>query len=79
VSGYYVDIDIDRPEAARYGLNVGDIHNAIMATVGGVNAAITVEGRERYSVNVRYPRELRDDVQKIREVLVAAPGGAQIP
>jgi Cu(I)/Ag(I) efflux system membrane protein CusA/SilA len=79
VSGYYVDIDIDRPEAARYGMNVGDIHNAIMATVGGVNAAITVEGRERYSVNVRYPRELRDDVQKIREVLVAAPGGAQIP
>jgi Cu(I)/Ag(I) efflux system membrane protein CusA/SilA len=79
VSGFYVDIDIDRPEAARYGMNVGDIHNAIMATVGGVNAAITVEGRERYSVNVRYPRELRDDVQKIRDVLVSAPGGAQIP
>jgi Cu(I)/Ag(I) efflux system membrane protein CusA/SilA len=79
VSGFYVDIEIDRPEAARYGMNVGDIHNAIMATVGGVNAAITVEGRERYSVNVRYPRELRDDVQKIREVLVPAPGGAQIP
>jgi Cu(I)/Ag(I) efflux system membrane protein CusA/SilA len=79
VSGYYVDIEIDRPEAARYGLNVGDVHAAIMATVGGMNAAITVEGRERYSVNVRYPRELRDDVQKIREVLVPAPGGLQIP
>lgn len=79
VSGYYVDIDIDRPEAARYGLNVGGIHNAIMATVGGVNAAVTVEGRERYAVNVRYPRELRDDVQKIRDVLVPAPDGTQIP
>jgi Cu(I)/Ag(I) efflux system membrane protein CusA/SilA len=79
VSGFYVDIEIDRPEAGRYGLNVGDIHEAIMATVGGVNASSTVEGRERYSVNVRYPRELRDDVQKIRDVLVPAPGGAQIP
>ena len=47
VSGYYVDIDVDRPEAARYGLNVGDVHNAIMATVGGMNATVTVEGRER--------------------------------
>jgi Cu(I)/Ag(I) efflux system membrane protein CusA/SilA len=79
VSGYYVDIAIDRPEAARYGLNAGDVHGAIMATVGGVNASTTVEGRERYSVNVRYPRELRDDVQKIRDVLIPAPGGAQIP
>jgi Cu(I)/Ag(I) efflux system membrane protein CusA/SilA len=79
VSGFYIDIDIDRPEAARYGLNVGDIHRAIMATVGGMNAAITVEGRERYSVNVRYPRELRDDVGKIRDVLVPAAGGTQIP
>jgi Cu(I)/Ag(I) efflux system membrane protein CusA/SilA len=79
VSGYYIDIEIDRPEAARYGLNVGDVHSAIMVTVGGMNAAITVEGRERYSVNVRYPRELRDDVQKIRDVIVPAPDGVQIP
>ena len=79
MSGYYIDIDVDRTEAARYGLNVGDIHSAIMATVGGINAAITVEGRERYVVNVRYPRELRDDVQKIREVIIPAMGGAQIP
>ena len=79
VSGYYVDIDVDRPEAARYGLNVGDVHNAIMASVGGMNATITVEGRERYAVNVRYPRELRDDLDKLREVLVAAPDGTQIP
>jgi Cu(I)/Ag(I) efflux system membrane protein CusA/SilA len=79
VSGYYVDIDIRRAEAARYGLNVGEIHAAIMASVGGMNAAMTVEGRERYSVNVRYPRELRDDVQKLREVLVPTMTGVQIP
>jgi Cu(I)/Ag(I) efflux system membrane protein CusA/SilA len=79
VSGYYIDIDIDRAEAARYGLNVGDVHAAIMASVGGTNAATTVEGRERYTVNVRYPRELRDDVQKIREVLVPAMDGTPIP
>jgi Cu(I)/Ag(I) efflux system membrane protein CusA/SilA len=79
VSGYYIDITIDRAEAARYGLNVGDIHDAIMATVGGLDAAITVEGRERYAVNVRYPRELRDNVQKLREVLVPAMTGVQVP
>jgi Cu(I)/Ag(I) efflux system membrane protein CusA/SilA len=74
VSGYYVDVEIDRAEAARYGLNVGDIHDAIMATVGGMDVAVTVEGRERYTVNVRYPRELRDEVEKLREVLIPAPG-----
>jgi Cu(I)/Ag(I) efflux system membrane protein CusA/SilA len=79
VSGYYIDIAIDREEAARYGLNTGDIHAAIMATVGGLDAAITVEGRERYAVNVRYPRELRDNVQKLREVLVPTMTGAQVP
>jgi Cu(I)/Ag(I) efflux system membrane protein CusA/SilA len=76
VSGYYVDIEIDRAEAARYGLNVGDIHDAIMATVGGMDAAVTVEGRERYAVNVRYPRELRDDVEKLKDVLIPALGMA---
>lgn len=79
VSGFYVDIDIDREEAARYGLNAGDIHGAVMATVGGTNAAITVEGRERYAVNVRYPRELRDNVEKLKEVIIPAPRGVQIP
>ncbi len=79
VSGFYVDIDIDRVEASRYGLNAGDVHRAIMATVGGMNAAMTVEGRERYAVNVRYPRELRDDVEKIRDVVVPTMDGTQIP
>jgi copper/silver efflux system protein len=79
VSGYYVDIDIHRAEAARYGLNTGDVHDAIMATVGGMDAAVTVEGRERYAVNVRYPRELRDNVQKLREVIVPTMAGAHVP
>ncbi|UCC83491.1 MAG: efflux RND transporter permease subunit, partial [Gemmatimonadota bacterium] len=79
VSGYYVDITVDRSEAARYGLNVGDIHDAIRATVGGLNAAITVEGRERYAVNVRYPRELRDNIQKLREVIIPASAQTQFP
>jgi len=78
-SGYYVDIDIDRADAARFGLNAGDIHDAIMATVGGITAAVTVEGRERYAVNVRYPRELRDNLQKLREVIIPTMAGAQIP
>ncbi len=79
VSGYYVDIQIDRAQAARFGLNAGDLHDAIMATAGGMTAAITVEGRERYEVNVRYPRELRDDLQKLRDVVVPTMSGLQIP
>jgi len=79
VSGYYVDIDPDRVEAARYGLNVADIHGGIAATVGGRNVATAVEGRERYAVNVRYPRELRDDVDELRDVLIPAANGRQIP
>jgi Cu(I)/Ag(I) efflux system membrane protein CusA/SilA len=79
VSGYYVDVQIDRAQAARFGLNAGDLHDVIMATAGGMTAAITVEGRERYEVNVRYPRELRDNVQKLREIVVPTMSGVQIP
>jgi Cu(I)/Ag(I) efflux system membrane protein CusA/SilA len=79
VSGYYVDVQIDRAQAARYGLNAGDLHDVIMATAGGMTAAITVEGRERYEVNVRYPRELRDNAQKLREIVVPTMSGIQIP
>ncbi|HMA40785.1 MAG TPA: CusA/CzcA family heavy metal efflux RND transporter [Gemmatimonadales bacterium] len=79
VSGYYVDVDIDRAQAARYGLNAGDLHDAIMATAGGMTAAITVEGRERYEVNVRYPRELRDDLDKLRAIVIPTMTGIQIP
>jgi Cu(I)/Ag(I) efflux system membrane protein CusA/SilA len=79
VSGYYVDVAIDRAQAARYGLNAGDLHDAIMATAGGMTAAITVEGRERYEVNVRYPRELRDDLDKLRAIVLPTMAGVQIP
>jgi Cu(I)/Ag(I) efflux system membrane protein CusA/SilA len=79
VSGYYVDVQIDRAQAARYGLNAGDLHDVVMATAGGMTAAVTVEGRERYEVNVRYPRELRDNVQRLREIVVPTMSGVQIP
>ena len=79
VSGYYVDVTIDRTLAARFGLNAGDLHDVIMATAGGMTASITVEGRERYEVNVRYPRELRDNVEKLREIIVPTMSGLEIP
>jgi Cu(I)/Ag(I) efflux system membrane protein CusA/SilA len=79
VSGYYVDIEVNRAEAARYGLNAGDIHAAIQATIGGINAAVTVEGRERYAVNVRYPRELRDHVDDLQQVIVPAMDNNPVP
>jgi len=79
VSGYYVDVKTDRVQAARFGLNAGDLHDVVMATAGGMNAAITVEGRERYEINVRYPRELRDNAQKLREIVVPTMSGLQIP
>ena len=77
--GSYLDFIIDRPAAARYGLTVGDVGEIIEAAIGGVNVTNTVEGRERYSVNVRYARELRDDLEGLRRVLVPTPAGAHIP
>ncbi len=77
--GYYVDFDIHREAAARYGLTVGDVEDVIETAIGGKNIAQTVEGRERYPINVRYLRELRDDAEKLRDVLIATPTGAQIP
>lgn len=77
--GYFVDLNLKRDEIARYGLTVEDVQMAIMAAVGGEPVTQTVEGRERYTVNVRYPRELRDDVEDLGRIYVGAPGGAQIP
>ena len=77
--GYYVDFDIRREAAARYGLTVGDVEDVIETAIGGKNIAQTVEGRERYPINVRYLREFRDDAEKLRDVLVATPAGAHIP
>jgi Cu(I)/Ag(I) efflux system membrane protein CusA/SilA len=75
----YIEIDIDRPEAARYGIKVGDIQHLIMTAVGGMNITTTVEGRERYPVRIRYYRELRDSVEDLENVLVPTPAGSQIP
>ncbi|MCC7202076.1 MAG: efflux RND transporter permease subunit [Nitrospirae bacterium] len=79
VGGYYVDIDIKREEAARYGLKIEDIQQVIMSAIGGENISTTVEGRERYPINVRYKRELRDSVDKIGRVLVPTMMGQHIP
>jgi copper/silver efflux system protein len=70
VSGFYVDIDIDREKAARLGLNIGDVQSVIAAAIGGMTVTQTVEGRERYAVRVRYPQELRDTPERLAEVLV---------
>ncbi|HEU4566197.1 MAG TPA: CusA/CzcA family heavy metal efflux RND transporter [Gemmatimonadaceae bacterium] len=70
VSGYYLDIDIDRAAAARHGLNVGDIQTVIATAIGGMTITQTVEGRERYGVRVRYPQELRDTPERLASVLV---------
>lgn len=77
--GYYLDFDIRREDAARYGLTVGDIQDVIQSAIGGMNVTYTVEGLERYPVNVRYPRELRDNLDALKRVLIATPVGAQIP
>jgi len=78
LGGRYLEIEVDRQVAARYGLNVGDVQMAMMAAVGGMPAGQVIEGRERYGVLVRYPRELRDSPEKIRNTLVATPSGAQV-
>ena len=78
VGGRYIDVTIDRSAAARYALAGDDIQSAVAAAVGGVDAGLVIEGRERYGLLVRYPRELRDDPAKIGQVLVATPSGAQV-
>jgi Cu(I)/Ag(I) efflux system membrane protein CusA/SilA len=77
--GNYLDFEIDRIEASRYGLNVGDVQDVIMTAIGGMNITQTVEGLERYPVNVRYKPELRDDPEKLGRVLVPTPRGEHIP
>ncbi len=77
--GKYIDYEIDRDAAARYGLTIGDIQDTIMTAVGGMNVTTTVEGLARYPVNIRYPRELRDSLSKLRDIYVSLPNGAYIP
>jgi Cu(I)/Ag(I) efflux system membrane protein CusA/SilA len=77
--GYFLDFDIDREKIARYGLTIGDVEDVIMAAVGGVKVSETVEGRERYAINLRYAREFRDNPEALKRVLVPTPSGAQVP
>ena len=77
--GYFVDFDIKREQIARYGLTIKDAEEIIMSAIGGEPVTTTVEGRERYTVNVRYAREFRDDLDKLKRVLVPTMSGAEIP
>ncbi|MGH9786562.1 MAG: efflux RND transporter permease subunit, partial [Terriglobia bacterium] len=77
--GYYLDVQVRREEAARYGLSVGEVQGIVESAIGGMTITTTVEGRERYPVNVRYARGLRDNLNKLSRVLVPAMNGAQVP
>jgi len=77
--GFYVNVEANREEAARYGLSVADIQTAVSSGIGGQNIAENIEGRERYPINVRYSQDFRDSVDRMRGVLIATPSGAQIP
>jgi copper/silver efflux system protein len=77
--GFYINVDVNRATAARYGLTIEDVQRAVTSGIGGENVAENVEGRERYPINVRYQRDFRSDIDSLRRVLVSAPGGAQVP
>ena len=79
VGGNYLDFEIDRDQIARYGLTVGDVQDVIQSAIGGMNITMTVEGLERYPVNLRYGRELRDNIPAVKRVLVPTPRGEQVP
>ena len=76
--GRYVDVDIDRARASRFGLNIADVQDVVKSAVGGMNVTQTVEGLERYPVNVRYPQRVRDSVQQLRLLPIVTPSGARI-
>jgi Cu(I)/Ag(I) efflux system membrane protein CusA/SilA len=76
--GRYVDVDIDRKRASRFGLNINDVHDVVRSAVGGMNVTQTVEGLERYPVNVRYPQRVRDSVEQLRLLPIVTPNGARI-
>ena len=77
--GNYLDINIDRFRAASYGLTTGDIQDVIKTAIGGMNITTNIEGRERYPVNVRYPRELRDNPEELKRVLISTPDKRKVP
>jgi copper/silver efflux system protein len=77
--GFYINVEPNRTEAARYGLTIEDVQRAVASGIGGQNIAENVEGRERYPINVRYQRHFRDAPERLGQVLIATPSGAQIP
>jgi copper/silver efflux system protein len=77
--GRFIDIDIDRREAARFGLNIADVQSIVQTAIGGMTVTQSVEGLERYPVNLRYPREYRDSLEQLRNLAIITPAGAQIP
>ena len=78
VGGRYIDVDIDRARASRFGLNIDDIQDIVRTAIGGINVTQTVEGRERYPVNLRYPQRFRDSVEQLRLLPIITPQGARI-
>jgi copper/silver efflux system protein len=77
--GFYINVEVNRPEAAKYGLTIADVQLAVTSGMGGMNIAQNVEGRERYPINVRYDRDFRDNIEDLQRILIATPAGAQIP
>jgi Cu(I)/Ag(I) efflux system membrane protein CusA/SilA len=77
--GFYINVDVDRAEAARYGLSVADVQTAVASGVGGENVAQNIEGRNRFPINVRYSNDFRNSPERMRDVLLATPSGAQVP
>jgi Cu(I)/Ag(I) efflux system membrane protein CusA/SilA len=79
VGGRYVTVDIDRQAAARFALNIADVQEVVRTALGGMRVAQTVEGLERYPINIRYPRDVRDSLEKLRNLPIVTPTGARIP
>jgi copper/silver efflux system protein len=77
--GFYLNVEVNRAEAARYGLTVGDVQRAITSGIGGETIAENIEGRERYPISIRYAADFRDDIQKLERVVIATPSNAQVP
>ncbi len=77
--GFYINVEVDRPEAAKYGLTIAEVQQAVESGIGGMNVAENIEGRQRYPMNVRYQRDFRDNLEELSRVLIATPSGAQIP
>jgi Cu(I)/Ag(I) efflux system membrane protein CusA/SilA len=79
VGGRYITVDINRLQASRFGLNIADVQEVVRTAIGGMRVAQTVEGLERYPINVRYPRDVRDSLEKLKNLPIVTPSGARIP